>query len=113
MVAWVGTGILSKHTEHPCMMNVDNAPHAHKALQLPGYDVTSHPREQVENSGSPAPKGYPRLFCWRRVDDIVRDFSFLKFGPVKVRCPTLCTYFFITVFCNFLTGDNLSRIVLS
>lgn len=80
MVAWLGTGILSKHTEHPCMMNVDNAPHAHKALQLPGYDVTSHPREQVENSGSPAPKGYPRLFCWRRVDDIVRDFSFLKFA---------------------------------
>jgi hypothetical protein len=84
MGTYLGEGILSDPEEPQHEINVDNAPHAHVSLQLPGYDIRKHKEHQAIYDESPT--GYSRLFCWRRVDGIVRDFTHLAHcGPVHVR----------------------------
>jgi hypothetical protein len=94
MVTWVGTGILSDPDEPWHDVDVENAPHAHEALQLAGYDASKHRKERLHGDVQTVPSGYSRLFCWRRVDGIVRDFSRVVQGsPVNVRSFHLGTIF--------------------
>jgi hypothetical protein len=103
MSAWVGTGILSDPAEPKHSIVVDTAPHAHASLQLPGYNVNGEGHDGMAAGLQPAPKGYPRLFCWRRVDGVVRDFSHLKHArPVNVRSFDD----WVQCFCNLLVHTS-------